>query len=198
MVFVPISLFEPIRSVRSACLFFFFPPDSKVFSYPTFLVHISMEYLIITSQNLKSGFAPRQSSLRKGSNWVLVNSQRVAGGNYSFLSNLFFLFYFHEQVQGGVTSTRVVEIHKLLPPMLIPSQKFSGMPESGVHNVLLPSQARKSSCVISLLKSYCRNLCTTLPHTLQMFSEFFWVNGKRERCYIPNKKQKHCPWIAGN
>lgn len=104
--------------------------------------------------------------MKNTSNWALVNPQRVTEGKHTFLPNLFFLFNFDEQVQVSVNFTWVVEIHKLLLPMLTPSQKCSETPEFGMHYLLLPSKARKASSVIPLLKSSHRNLCTTLPGTL--------------------------------
>jgi len=58
MVFVLISLFKPVQSG----VFCFFFSDTKHFSDRTFLVHISMGYLIVTSQNLKTDFFPPSKS----------------------------------------------------------------------------------------------------------------------------------------
>lgn len=169
MVFV----WFPYLNQHEVTLFFF--SDCKNFNDPTFLVHISMDYLASTSQILKPFFPLRQSSCdgsKLGSSEPLKGWQREIT---FFLPNLLFLFNFDLIVWSGGSFTLFVERHELLPPTLMPSQKCSETTESAVHNLLLPYQARKSSSVISLLKSFWRNRCT-MPW---VFSQFSWAGGKQ-------------------
>lgn len=109
--------FPYLNQYEVLAFFCFFPPDSKLFSDPTFLVHISMEYLIITSQNLKSGFAPRQSSCEEEVKLVLSQlSNRGRGKPYISVKSLLFVLlsraspgwcYFH----SGCRDTQVASSH---------------------------------------------------------------------------------------
>lgn len=74
------------------CFFFFFFPNSKHFSDPTFLVHTSMEYLIITSQNLKSGFFHLRQNSREEYVKLGISEPSKGDGGKVYIFAKFILF----------------------------------------------------------------------------------------------------------